>query len=66
MAAATRAHVVYAGYQQSVTDSAIMMCAALGDSLGKRCTPGDGPLLGADAKLAQKTVADMRKKPTKN
>jgi hypothetical protein len=66
MAAATRAHVVYAGYQQSVTDSAIMMCAALGDSLGKRCTPADGPLLGADAKLAQKTVADMRKKPTKN
>jgi hypothetical protein len=66
MASATRAHLVYAGYQQSVTDSAIMMCAALGEGLGRRCTPGDGPLLGADARLAQKTVGDMRKKPSEN
>jgi hypothetical protein len=60
MAAATRAHAVYANYWTDLADDAIAMCASLGESLGKACVPQDGALKGDDAKLAAKLVAKMR------
>lgn len=65
VAAAARSHTVYASYFTDMTDNAISMCAALGDSMGKPCSPDPaigGPLKGADAKLASKTVTEWRKK----
>lgn len=65
VAAATRAHVVYAGYFSAMTDYAISMCATLADSLGTSCAPDKeigGPLTGPDAEVAAKTLAAWRKK----
>jgi hypothetical protein len=63
MASATRAHVVYANYQRALTDDAIIMCAMLGESLGRSCAPGLGALEGKDAELAKKVIAKMRTRP---
>jgi len=65
MASATRAHVVYAEYQTGVEVAAVTMCAALGESMGKSCTPMGRPLTGQDAEVAQKVVAKMRRTPAK-
>lgn len=64
VAAATRAHVVYASFPASMTDRAVRMCADLGETLGRSCMAGTptgagGPLTGADAKLARDSIAYM-------
>lgn len=61
-AAALRQHVVFTNYHDGSVQDAINMCIRLGDSIGRSCTPAfGGPLKGADAEVAAKIAAKMRK-----
>jgi hypothetical protein len=51
---ATATHLKAVNFHESVTNSAIRMCALLGASLGRSCEPASGgPLTGADIKTAR-------------
>jgi hypothetical protein len=62
MVSAARNHRVFASYHDGVTWSAIVMCGALGESIGRRCEPAfGGPLKGKDVETLRKAIERMHK-----
>ena len=62
MVSSARNHRVFANYHDGVTQWAITMCGALGESIGRRCEPAfGGPLKGEDVATLKKAIARMHK-----